>query len=341
MTCVDEVLGNGIADQAFERTGLVLPGRSDMFDVYVSCGEQEGTVRCPLPNITTWGGTMKGILRGLVAAACGLPLALGMVSGSAGATQTGSTADEHQHPARCSAWMALTFDDGPSIYRTQTLRTLRSKRVPATFFDVGMRVAANPQLAGFEAREGHLVLNHTWSHPHLSTLTAAQIDSQVLRTQEVLRKAGAPMPFKLLRPPYGDVNAAVDAELTRLGYHHVNWDVVATDWDVATTSAEIRDTIVAAFRPGLVILMHDGAIDSANGPADEAALPQVIDQARKQGYCFGQLNRAGTVVAARYHGSHAPIPEVINAVPYLPLQSYSRGQVPPAPYVIVDPASQL
>jgi peptidoglycan/xylan/chitin deacetylase (PgdA/CDA1 family) len=204
-----------------------------------------------------------------------------------------------------------------------------------------MRVAANPQFAAFEAREGHVVLNHTWSHPDLTTLTLAQIDSQVLRTQEVLRKAGAPMPFKLLRPPFGAVNAAVDAELTSLGYHHVNWDVVATDWDVATTSTEIRDTITAAFRPGLVILMHDGAIDSANGPADEAALPQVIAAARHQGFCFGQLNPLGTVVPARLRPSHAPIPEVINPVPYLPLQSYSRGELPPDPYVIVDPAAEL
>ena len=284
---------------------------------------------------------MRRILRGLVAAACGLPLALTMMSGSAGAASTGSHPADHGHSQRCRGWMALTFDDGPSHYRTQTLRTLRAERVPATFFDVGMRVAANPQFAAFEAGEGHLVLNHTWSHPHLPTLTAAQIESQVLRTQEVLRKAGAPMPFKLLRPPFGDVDATVDAELTTLGYHHVNWDVVATDWDVATTSAEIRDTIVAAFRPGLVILMHDGAIDSANGPADEAALPQIIDQARRQGYCFGQLNALGTVVPVRYRGTHAPIPEVINPVPYLPLSSTSGGQLPPQPYVIVDPAAQL
>jgi peptidoglycan/xylan/chitin deacetylase (PgdA/CDA1 family) len=237
--------------------------------------------------------------------------------------------------------MALTFDDGPSHYRTQTLRTLRRTRVPATFFDVGMRVAANPQFAQFEAREGHLVLNHTWSHPHLPTLTPAQVRRQVLRTQRVLRQAGAPMPFKLLRPPFGDVDAAVDAQLTRLGYHHVNWDVVATDWDVATTSAEIRDTIVKAFRPGLVILMHDGAIDSANGPADEAALPQIIHRARQLGYCFGQLDPVGQVVPAKLKPSRAPIPEVINPVPYLPLQSYSRGKLPPQPYVVVDPAAQL
>jgi peptidoglycan/xylan/chitin deacetylase (PgdA/CDA1 family) len=285
---------------------------------------------------------MQRMVRRVLVAACGFPLVAAM-TGSAGAASTSAAgaATTARTDRNCSKWIALTFDDGPSFYRTQTLRTLRAKRVPATFFDVGMRVAANPQLSEFEAREGHLVLNHTWSHPHLSALTPAQIDSQVVRTQEVLRKAGAPMKFKLLRPPFGDVPPAVDAELTSLGYHHVNWDVVATDWDVATTSREIRDTIVKAFRPGLVILMHDGAIDSANGPADEAALPQVIRAARRQGYCFGQLDVTGKVVPAHLKRSRTPIPEVINPVPYLPLQSYSRGQLPPQPYVVVDPASQL
>jgi peptidoglycan/xylan/chitin deacetylase (PgdA/CDA1 family) len=288
---------------------------------------------------------MKSFVRGLTAAALGLPLAvLGVTAPGRAAPTPGAaavTATDHGGNGGCRQWMALTFDDGPSHYRTQTLRTLRRTHTPATFFDVGMRVAANPQFSQFEAREGHLVLNHTWSHPHLPALTPAQVRRQVLRTQRVLRQAGAPMPFKLLRPPFGDVDAAVDAQLTRLGYHHVNWDVVATDWDVATTTAEIRDTIVKAFRPGLVILMHDGAIDSANGPADEAALPQIIHQAKRLGYCFGQLNAVGQVVPAKLAPSRAPIPEVINPVPYLPLQSYSRGKLPPKPYVIVDPASQL
>ncbi|HYJ74318.1 MAG TPA: polysaccharide deacetylase family protein [Kineosporiaceae bacterium] len=287
---------------------------------------------------------MTSILRGLAAAALGLPLALGTsLPGSASPAGSTSAASARDHGGNgdCRQWMALTFDDGPSHYRTQTLRTLRRTHVPATFFDVGMRVAANPQFAQFEARQGHLVLNHTWSHPHLPALTPAQVRRQVLRTERVLRQAGAPMPFKLLRPPFGDVDAAVDAQLTRLGYHHVTWDVVATDWDVATTSAEIRDTIVKAFRPGLVILMHDGAIDSANGPADEAALPQIIRRAKQLGYCFGQVDAVGHVVPARLAPSRDPIPEVINPVPYLPLQSYSRGKLPPKPYVIVDPAAQL
>jgi len=277
---------------------------------------------------------MKRFVRGLIAAVLGLPLAVTALTGSAAATA-------HDQGHVCRQWIALTFDDGPSYYRTTTLRTLRRGHVPATFFDVGMRVAANPQFAGFEAREGHLVLNHTWSHPHLPTLTAAQVRSQVLRTQEVLRRAGAPMPFKLLRPPFGDIDAAVQAQLTALGYHYVNWDANAVDWDVATTSDEIRDTILGALRPGLVVLMHDGPIDSAAGAAVEAALPQIIAGVRHAGYCFGRLNPVGQVVPATLPASHAPIPEVINPVPYLPLSATSGGQLPPEPYVIVDPATQL
>src|SRR4051812_32839485 len=116
-----------------------------------------------------WEAQMNRIMRSVAAAALVVPLALFAISGSAAATGTG-----HGQNTKCHQWMAVTFDDGPSHYRTATLRTLRSKHVPATFFDVGMRVAANPQFAGFEAREGHLVLNHTWSHPRLTTLTPAQ-----------------------------------------------------------------------------------------------------------------------------------------------------------------------
>ncbi len=279
---------------------------------------------------------MQRIVRGLLAAALGLPLALSAVTGSA---HSAKTAPERSR--ECQQWMALTFDDGPSHYRTQTLRTLRRHRVPATFFDVGMRVAANPQFAGFEAREGHLVLNHTWSHPHLPALTPEQVRSQIKRTQRVFRQAGAPLPFKLVRPPFGDLNEEVETELTNLGYQYVKWDAVAVDWDVTTTSAEIRDTLVKEFRPGLVILMHDGPVDSAAGAAVEAALPQVIRRARKEGYCFGQLNERGEVVHAKLPASRAPIPRVINPVPYLPLESYSGTKKPPKPYVIIDPADEL
>ena len=62
----------------------------------------------------------------------------------------------------CTTRIALTFDDGPSFYRPQTLAHLRAKGVPATFFDLGMRLEANPQLAALRARRG----------PHACSATA-------------------------------------------------------------------------------------------------------------------------------------------------------------------------
>jgi hypothetical protein len=69
----------------------------------------------------------------------------------------------------------------------------------------------------------------------------------------------------------------------------------------------------------------------------QAALPRVIGEARRLGYCFGLLNGNGAVIAGRLRSSHARIPRVINPVPYLPLGEYSRGQLPPRPYVIIHP----
>jgi peptidoglycan/xylan/chitin deacetylase (PgdA/CDA1 family) len=231
----------------------------------------------------------------------------------------------------------LTFDDGPSTYRTKTLRTLREKRVPATFSDLGMRVAANPQFAGFEAGEGHLVLSHGWSHWDMTLLSPAQLQSQLASTEAAFGAAGAPLPFKLLRPPYGDINDAVAAELKQLGYGYVLWDDGVVDWEVTTTARQISDAIVNGLHPGAVILLHDGPVDTAGGAADEVALPRIIDRTRALGYCFGQLNELGQVVPARLQPSENRIPTVVNPVPYLPIQ-YSGDKTPPRPYVVVQPS---
>ncbi|HEX8345895.1 MAG TPA: polysaccharide deacetylase family protein [Actinoplanes sp.] len=276
---------------------------------------------------------MNILLRRALITTIGMALVLpvpAIVDGAAGAA-----AASHQHP-RCDRRVAMTFDDGPSSYRTETLRTLRRERVPATFFDVGIRIAANPQFTGFQTREGHLVLNHTWSHPRLTDLPSSEIRSQVLRTEQVLDAAGSPLPFRLLRPPFGAVDDRVAATLAEFGYRYALWDVVAVDWDVATTSQQIYDTIVAGLRPGAVILMHDGPIDSAAGPAVQTALPRIIAQARRLGYCFGLLDVNGGVVAARPPSGRGAIPRVINPVPYLPLGETSGGLLPPQPYVIVS-----
>ena len=242
----------------------------------------------------------------------------------------------------CPNRIAVTFDDGPSSYRSQTLAVLRNRQVPATFFDLGMRVDANPHIARFEAAEAHLVLNHTYSHPDLSAISLDSIRRQILETEAALARAGAPMPFRLLRPPFGSSDADVEAVAAELGYA-INGPlfgpggvILSLDWLPTTTAAEIRDTIVSGLRPGAAILMHDGPVDSPVGAAVIEALPQIIDAARQRGYCFGVLDVQSRVVAARHVPTHRRIPSVVSPVPYLPLIPEAAGLTPPDPYVVVN-----
>jgi peptidoglycan/xylan/chitin deacetylase (PgdA/CDA1 family) len=270
-------------------------------------------------------------------AALSVTACVAAVTAAAPAQSAGSASS----PAACrSGRVALTFDDGPSAYRPRTLRILRAARVPATFFEVGMRVAANPQFAQFEAREGHLVLNHTYYHPNLNTLTAAAVRKEVLDTEAVIRAAWVRMRFRGIRPPFLAADNRVRSELANLGYRTViPADVITNDSDAATTPAQVRRTVLQGLAPGAIVLLHDGNIDTPAGASVVTALPSIIGGIRDRGYCFGTLGRRGEVAAAApLRASPNPVPQIINPVPYLPLVEDLRGnppQDPPPPYVIV------
>jgi peptidoglycan/xylan/chitin deacetylase (PgdA/CDA1 family) len=256
-------------------------------------------------------------------------------------TPAASSAGANAGRAPCqSGRVALTFDDGPSSFRPETLRILRRKQVRATFFEVGLRVAANPQFSLFEAREGHLVLNHTYYHPNLTTLTNRQVRREVMRTDRAIRAAGVDTRFKGVRPPFLAADARVQMQLASVGYRTViSADVFTDDSNAATTPAQIRRTVFAGLARRAILLLHDGNIDTPAGASVIKALPSIIRGIRERGYCFGTLNREGEVVAAsRLKPSGNPIPRIINPVPYLPLVEELRGdppQDPPKPFVIV------
>ncbi|MFG1608366.1 polysaccharide deacetylase family protein [Actinoplanes sp. NPDC049265] len=240
-----------------------------------------------------------------------------------------------------NGWVVLTFDDGPSSFRPRTLEVLRRETVPAVFFDVGMRVAANPQFAAFQAREGHQVLNHTFTHPRLATLTPEAIRREIIDTDEALRAAGVRMPFRGMRPPFLAVDDAGRDVLAGLGYRTiVGVDVFAADPDAATTPEQIRDSLLAGLAPGAILLLHDGNVDTPSGRAAVTALPEIIRGVREHGYGFGLLDEHGAVVpAGPLQPCAEPIPPIVNPVPYLPLVEQFRGdppQDPPPPYVIVE-----
>lgn len=197
-------------------------------------------------------------------------------------------------PARaaCSAGdISLTFDDGPSSSQTPRLiRILRAARVPATFFMVGSRVDAAPEVARLVASSGFLVANHSYRHEAMTGQSSAAIRATLAQTQRSLSHAGL-RPTRLMRPPYGAIDTRVRTAVTRAKYVPVLWDVDPRDWE-GGSSATIAARILAQLRPrrSNVVLQHDGV---GNSPASIAAVPRVIREARRRGYCFVALDEAG------------------------------------------------
>lgn len=237
--------------------------------------------------------------------------------------------DKPETPNSCANRIALTFDDGTSSYRPQLLKVLRDKQVTATFFDNGVRVEANPQWARFQVREGHVELNHTYSHVHMDQLTPEQNREEVVHNENVLAAAGAPITFKGIRPPFGGSDPNVQRLLVEMGYTYFLNRIDGADWLPDKSAAAIRDDIVAQLHPGVIVGMHDGPIDTPAGAATVDAVGQIIDKARALGYCFGVVDVSGQVVAARYVSSGEPIPPLTAPVPYhLPLAFGTTDQLP-------------
>jgi peptidoglycan/xylan/chitin deacetylase (PgdA/CDA1 family) len=190
-----------------------------------------------------------------------------------------------------SGHIALTFDDGPSPTTTPPILDLLARRdAPATFFVVGGRVDARPDLARRAAADGHAVANHTYWHERLTTLSDGDILRTVTRTDRAVRDAGV-APLRLVRPPYGATSTRVRSVLAEGGFGHVLWSVDPRDWE--RTSTSIRAHVLANLRDGAIVLLHDG---SSNSGQTAAALPAIIDGARQQGYCLTTLDDAGRLV---------------------------------------------
>jgi peptidoglycan/xylan/chitin deacetylase (PgdA/CDA1 family) len=162
--------------------------------------------------------------------------------------------------------VALTFDDGPYPETTPALLAALGE-VRATFFLWGEHAAAHPALVRAIAGAGHVLGNHTWTHPRLTGLDAGTRDQEVRRTQDLLAELTGTRPV-LFRPPYGDTDAAVVETITGHGLTEVLWSVDTRDWDGAATDEIV--SAAAQAEPGGVVLMHEGR------PATVEAVPRIL-----------------------------------------------------------------
>ncbi|MEV5728292.1 polysaccharide deacetylase family protein [Streptomyces pharetrae] len=174
--------------------------------------------------------------------------------------------------------MVLTFDDGPDPrYTPDILDTLRAYDVRAMFFVCGEMAAASPDLLARMADEGHVVGNHTWSHPLLTRLTGARIRTEMERTCDVIEDVYGERPG-WFRAPYGAWNRAAFRIGAELGMEPLAWTVDTLDWTEPGTRT-IVDRVADGAAPGVVVLSHDAGGDrSQSVRALRSYLPELLDE---------------------------------------------------------------
>ncbi|MFI6734839.1 polysaccharide deacetylase family protein [Nonomuraea sp. NPDC050451] len=183
--------------------------------------------------------------------------------------------------------VALTFDDGPGPYTDTLLAYLAAYHAHATFFVVGGNVVTYPRVLRRTVAAGHEIGNHTWSHPDLTRLPPARVRSQLGRTDQAIRAVTGVVP-RLVRPPYGALNATVRRQTDR---PMVLWSVDTLDWRFRS-SATVARRALRSVRPGSVILFHD------IHPTTVRAMPRVLRKLAKRGYRF--------VTVSELFGGHPP-----------------------------------
>ncbi|MFF4436499.1 polysaccharide deacetylase family protein [Streptomyces sp. NPDC001621] len=173
--------------------------------------------------------------------------------------------------------MVLTFDDGPNpAYTPHILDTLAKYDVRAMFFVCGECVVDNRELLVRMADEGHVVGNHTWTHPLLTTMNRKEIRSEMERTSDVIEDTYGDRP-QWFRAPYGAWNRAAFELGAELGMEPMAWTVDTTDWEVPGTDT-IIDRVEGGAAPGVVVLSHDAGGDrSQTVRAIREWLPYLID----------------------------------------------------------------
>ncbi|MDU4960308.1 MAG: polysaccharide deacetylase family protein [Sporomusaceae bacterium] len=176
--------------------------------------------------------------------------------------------------------VALTIDDGPHPKVTpEILAILKAKQVRATFFVLGINAEQFPRFLEQELVEGHEIGIHTYSHPFLSTLKAAQISDEFDKAEKVLM--GMTPKLTLFRPPGGLYTSQVLEIARQRGYRTILWSIDTKDWS-CPPKQKIIETVINNVKPGSIILMHDGQYPI---PTPQV-LGDVIDELRLRGYDF-------------------------------------------------------
>ncbi|MBT2450520.1 polysaccharide deacetylase family protein [Streptomyces sp. ISL-43] len=183
---------------------------------------------------------------------------------------------ELQPGASTANAMTLTFDDGPDPrYTPGILDTLARYGVRAMFFVCGEMATDNRDLLRRMVAEGHVIGNHTWTHPLIPKLSRPALASEIGRTSEVVMEAVGEAPL-WFRAPYGAWNRAAFEIGAELGMEPLAWTLDTLDWKEPGTTTIVSRVLKAA-GPGVIVLNHDaGGNRSQSVQALATYLPQLL-----------------------------------------------------------------
>ncbi len=183
---------------------------------------------------------------------------------------------------------ALTFDDGPDpIHTPQVLDILAREGVKASFFLIGRRATAAPDIARRIAADGHDLGNHTWSHRSLWLSSPAETRYQIGRGHEAIAAAAGRAP-RFFRPPWGMTNLAMFGALRRLGTPCALWTLQTEGRRPADPERQLRRAR-SRVTPGAILDLHDADGVPGAGARVVQVLPRLIEGLRRGGYALAPL----------------------------------------------------
>ena len=183
--------------------------------------------------------------------------------------------------------IALTYDDGPNDPHTlKLLEMLAKHEVRATFFMIGRYVRQRPDIARAVATAGHVIGNHTFTHPLLTFESASATRSELEVCRNALHDAVGEH-SNLFRPPFGGRRPATLRVARELGLQPVMWNVTGYDWN-APPAAEIIGKVSRRVRGGDVILLHDGGHREMGADRSQTVIAsdELIRRYKGEGFTF-------------------------------------------------------
>ncbi len=181
----------------------------------------------------------------------------------------------------------LTFDVGYEAgYTENILDTLKKNNVPAAFFIVGNYFDSNPDTVKRMDDEGHIVANHTLTHPNMSKMsTFEDFKTQIEPNEEKYTNITGKKMQKYYRPPQGIYNKQNLTDAKNLGYKTIFWSVAYVDWerDKQPSHETAMNTLLKRVHNGAIILLH------STSKTNMEILDELINTLKKQGYNFASL----------------------------------------------------